>query len=198
MAAGLATDLAADAPPRPVFHAELRYHRAQRPGRLGALTMPHIRWSLFPALLILSLVLGTSPLRAEGKLAVVERFADRNTVLTVAHYTVAGAPTAKGKVGLLTIATPDANSFAFNPSEWKSLIALCDRATKMQSGDWTVVGTMTETGTSDVSHLTVIAGPGLNFVITSPKDGTVAHVLQKAEFSRFQKALAEVQDYLSH
>ena len=113
-------------------------------------------------------------------------------MLTVAHYTVAGAPTAKGKVGLLTIATPDANSFAFNPSEWKSLIALCDRATKMQSGDWTVVGTMTETGTSDVSHLTVSAGPGLNFVITSPKDGTVAHVLQKAEFSRFQKALARL------
>ena len=166
----------------------------------GPVTMPRMRHPLFLALLVFSLVLGlgTSPLRAEGKLAIVERFADRNTVLTVAHYTNAGAPTAKGKVGLLTIVTPDANSFAFNLTEWKSLIALCDRATKVQSRDWTVVGTMTETGTSDVSHLTVSSGPGVNFVITSPKDGTVAHVLPKAEFSRFQKALRDVEDYLSH
>jgi hypothetical protein len=164
----------------------------------GPLTMPRIRCPLFPALLFLSLVLGPSPLRAEGKLAVVERFADRNTVLAVAHFTVAGAPTAKGKVGLLTIATPDANSFAFNLAEWKSLIALCDRAAKVQSEKWTVVGTMTETGTSDVSHLTVSSGPGVNFVITSSKGGTVAHVLPEAEFSRFQKALRKVQDYLSH
>ena len=57
---------------------------------------------------------------------------------------------------------------------------------------------MTETGTSDVSHLTVSAGPGVNFVVTSPKGGTVAHVVQEAEFSRFQKALRDVQDYLSH
>jgi hypothetical protein len=57
---------------------------------------------------------------------------------------------------------------------------------------------MTETGTSDVSHLTVSAGPGVNFVITSPKDGTVAHVVPMVEFSRFQNALREVHDYLSH
>jgi hypothetical protein len=162
--------------------------------------MPRMRHLLFPALLVFSLVpgLGTSSLWAEGKLAVVERFADKNTVLAVAHYTVAGAPTTKGKVGLLTIATPDANSFAFNLAEWNSLIALCDRATSLQSADWIVVGTMIETGTSDVSHLTVSSGPGLNFVITSPKGGPVAHVLPKAEFSRFQKALRDVQDYLSH
>ena len=168
---------------------------AQRPGRaLGTVTMPRLRYLLFPALLLFSLIPGTTSLRAEGKLAIVERFADRNTVLTVAHYTVAGAPTGKGKVGLLTIATPDANSFAFNLAEWKSLIALCDRATKVQSSDWTVVGTMTETGTSDVSHLTVSAGPGVNFVVTSPKGSTVAHVLPEAEFSRFQKALRDVQE----
>ena len=57
---------------------------------------------------------------------------------------------------------------------------------------------MTETGTSDVSHLTVSAGPGVNFVVTSPKGSTVAHVVPEAEFSRFQKALRDVQNYLSH
>ena len=165
---------------------------------MGTVTMPRLRHLLFPALLLFSFIPGSTSPRAEGKLAVVERFADRNTVLAVAHYTVAGAPTGKGKVGLLTIATPDANSFAFNLTEWKSLIELSGRAIKVQSRDWTVIGTMTETGTSDVSHRTVSAGPGVNFVITSSKGGTVAHVLPEAEFSRFQNALREVQDYLSH
>jgi len=162
------------------------------------MTMPRLRYLVFPALLLCSLIAGGTSLRAEGKLAVVERFADRNTVLAVAHYTIEGAPTGKGKVGLLTIATPDTNSFAFNLAEWKSLIELNDRAIKAQSRDWTVIGTMTETGTSDVSHLTVSAGPGVNFVITSPKGSAVAHVVPAAEFSRFQKALHDVQDYLSH
>jgi hypothetical protein len=162
--------------------------------------MPSIRRPLF--LLLLGLVvapgLGTSPVRAEGKLAVVEKFADSNTELMVAHYTDPAAPADKGKVGLLAIATPKRNSFAFNLAEWKSLIALTNRATKIQSATWTVVGTMTETGTSDVSHLTVSAGPAVNFVISSAKGDTVAYVLSEAEFSRFQKALRDVQDYLSH
>jgi hypothetical protein len=194
--------MAANHAPMPLFPAELRYHRARQLGRPGprdnaAYTTPVVsgvaRFQPCPWLWP-----GTSPLRAEGKLTIVERFADSDTVLTVAHFTVAGAPTAKGKVGLLTIATPDANAFAFNLTEWTSLIALCDRATKVRSRDWTVVGTMTETGTSDVSHLTVSSGPGVNFVITSSKGGSVAHVLPEAEFSRFQKALSDVQDYLSH
>jgi hypothetical protein len=160
--------------------------------------MPSLRYLLFAALLLLSLVPGTTSLRAEGKLAIVEKFADGNTELVVAHYTDPAAPAGKGRVGLLAIATPARNSFAFNLAEWKSLITLSDRAIETRSRDWTVVGTMTETGTSDVSHLTVSAGPGVNFVVTSPKGGAVAHVLPEAEFSRFQKALRDVQDYLSH
>ncbi len=194
--------MAANQAPMPCFRRNYAIIARNNLAARGPVTMPHIRHPLSLALLVFSLVLGfglgTSPLRAEGKLTIVERFADSETVLTVAHFTVAGAPTAKGKVGLLTIATPDANAFAFNLTEWTSLIALCDRATKVRSRDWTVVGTMTETGTSDVSHLTVSSGPGVNFVITSSKGGSVAHVLPEAEFSRFQKALSDVQDYLLH
>jgi hypothetical protein len=165
---------------------------------LGRIVLPNIRRSLFYVLLVFGLALATSPLWAEGKFAVIEKFANGNTELMVAHYTDPGAPGGKGKVGLLTIATPSRNSFAFNQLEWDRLIELYNKAAKVNSATWTVVGTMTETGTSDVSHLTVSAGPGINFVITSRKDGTVAHTLLKADFSRLQKALREVKDYLSN
>jgi hypothetical protein len=158
--------------------------------------MSHIRQPLFLA--FLSLVLATSPLWAEGKLAVIEKFASANTELMVAHFNDPGAPKGKGRVGLLAIATPSRNAFAFNQPEWDKLIELYNKAAKIDSPAWTVVGTMTETGTSDVSHLTVSAGPGMNFVITSRKDGTVAHTLPRADFSRLQKALREVKDFLSN
>jgi hypothetical protein len=197
--AGIA--ITADHPRAPYFGRN--YAIIAREGlALGQAMMPRMRYPSFLALHILCLVFTfvptASPLRAEGKLSIIERFADSSTQLMVAHYTDAGAPAGKGRVGLLAIATPTRNAFAFNLAEWKSLIALCNRAAEIRSKDWIVVGTMTETGTSDVSHLTVSAGPGVNFVITSPKDGTVAHVVPMVEFSRFQNALREVQDYLSH
>jgi hypothetical protein len=49
------------------------------------------------------------------------------------------------------------------------LIELWTKAVKAQSGSWKVVGSMAETETSDVSHLTVSAGSGVKFVISSPK-----------------------------
>jgi hypothetical protein len=161
-----------------------------------------MRHPLFPALLVfglvLSLVLGTSPLRAEGKLTVIEKFANASTEFIVAHFNDPGAPKGKGRVGVLAIATPSRNAFAFNQLEWEKLIELYNKAAKIDSAAWTEVGTMTETGTSDVSHLTVSAGPGMSFVITSRKDGTVAHTLPRADFSRLQKALREVKNFLSN
>ena len=57
---------------------------------------------------------------------------------------------------------------------------------------------MTETETSDVSHLTLSAGRGVKFVISSSKKGTVTYALSKDDIAGFEKALDRVKDFLSH
>jgi hypothetical protein len=77
------------------------------------------------------------------------------------------------------------------------LIELWTKAVKAQSGSWKVVGSMAETETSDVSHLTVTAGSGVKFVISSPQKSTVTYVLPKNDMAGFEKALYQVKDFLS-
>src|SRR5260370_35579951 len=93
----------------------------------------------------------------------------------------------RNKVALLGIATPSRSSFSFRLKEWLSLIDLWTKAVKAQSGSWKVVGSMEETETSDVSHLTVSAGPGVKVVISSPKKGTVTFVLSMENMTGFGK-----------
>jgi hypothetical protein len=81
--------------------------------------------------------------------------------------------------------------------EWIKLIDLCNKAIKTQSSAWIVVGSMTETGTEDVSQLTVSAGPSVSLVISSPKIGTVSYTLERSDLPRFQQGLQKVKDYLS-
>src|SRR5258708_3071049 len=87
--------------------------------------------------------------------------------------------TSKNKVTFLGIATPSRTSFSFRLEEWLSLIDLWRKAVKAQSGSWKVVGSMAEMETSDVSHLTVSAGPGVKFVISAPQKNTVTYLLSK-------------------
>lgn len=149
------------------------------------------------ALLIVSLTLLASPLRAQGKLEIVEKFTKGNAELSVAHFTDPSVEKSKSKVGLIGIASPSRNSFAFNKGEWTKLIELCQKAIAIKSAGWTQVGSMTETGTEDVSQLTLSAGPGVSFVISSPKAGTVSYIIQKADLPRLQKGLLQVRDYLA-
>jgi hypothetical protein len=98
----------------------------------------------------------------------------------------------------LTISNPPLqNSFAFDFSETKTLIGLWAKAAKAQSATWKAVGTMTETGTKDVSVLNVSAGPGARFVITSPEKGAVTYNLAAGDLAQFEKALHAVRDFLS-
>ena len=99
---------------------------------------------------------------------------------------------------MLGIATPSRSSFSFGLKEWLSLIDLWTKAVKAQSRSWKVVGSMVEMETSDVSHLlTVSAGPGVKFAISSPKKGTATYVLSKEDMAGFEKALHQVKDFLS-
>jgi hypothetical protein len=153
--------------------------------------------SVLGTLLAIGLMLSTSPLRAEGKLDTIEAFSSGKAEMIVATYYDPATGDASKKVGLIAIGAPRRNSFAFDRDEWTRLIALCDKAIAVQAATWTSAGTMTETGTTDVSKLSVSAGPGVRFVISSPKGLTVTYVLQKADAPRFQKALRQVRDFLA-
>jgi hypothetical protein len=59
------------------------------------------------------------------------------------------------------------------------------------------VGSMTETGTTDVSRLTIGAGAGIKFAVSSPNGASLSYVLAKAEMARFEKALVQAKDFLS-
>jgi hypothetical protein len=67
----------------------------------------------------------------------------------------------------VSIANPSRSSCSFRLEEWLLLIELWTKVVKTQSGSWKLVGSMAETETSDVSHLTVSAGPGVKFVVVS-------------------------------
>lgn len=150
------------------------------------------------AALAFVLTLVASPLRAaDGQFIVVEKFGEGHSGLIVAHYTASNVERSKSKVGVITIASPGENAFAFNLAEWRQLIALCNKAIASESTGWALVGSMSETGTTDVSHLTLSSGPGLRFVIASPKDGEVSYVLQKNDLSRLKSGLRAVEVYLA-
>jgi len=88
-------------------------------------------------------------------------------------------------------------SFVFGLNEWVSLFDLWTTAVKAQSDSWTVIGSLTEMGTADVSLLTVSAGPGVRFAVTSVKGVSITYVLATADIARFKKALFQVRDFLS-
>ena len=158
-----------------------------------------MRW-LSTGLIILaaSLALLSSPLLAAGKLDVVAKFQQSNLELDVATYT---EPESKpSKVGLLGLAAGTVrNPFSFNAQEWPELIAAVAKAAKAQSAgnNWTVVAELTETGTSDVSHLVVSACPGIRFALNSQKGASLTYVIAKSDIPRLLEGLIRVRQYFA-
>ena len=149
---------------------------------------------VFAALL---LVLTASFSFAEGKLNFIEHFTQGQQELAVLTFYDPAQKKGDDRAGLIGIATPERNSFAFNGAEWDELIALCDKAAKVQSDSWTEVGSLTEHRTSDVSHMTVSAGPGMKIVISSANSGTVSYTLEKKDVPRLQSGLQKVKTFLA-
>ena len=153
--------------------------------------------------LTVSVSLFIPPLQAGMQLDIVGKFQNADLELDVATVFDSEVEASRSKLALLGIATPSRrgtssrNSFSFRLEEWLSLIALWTKAVKAQSDSWKVVGSMTETETSDVSHLTVSAGRGVKFVISSSKKGTVTYILSRDDIAGFEKALYRVKDFLS-
>jgi hypothetical protein len=155
--------------------------------------------------LTVSVSLFIPPLQAGMQLDIVGKFQDADLELDVATVFDPEVEASRSKVALLGIvtpsrrgiATPSRNSFSFRLEEWLSLIALWTKAVKAQSDSWKFVGSMTETESSDASHLTVSAGRGVKFVISSPKKGTITYVLSRDDIAGFEKVLHRVKDFLS-
>jgi hypothetical protein len=93
------------------------------------------------------------------------------------------------------------NAVALGAADWKSLVDLVHKAaaaaaTATASAAWTEAGSIKDVS-KDVATLTVSSGPGVRFVISSAKGGTVTHILPKSDIARLEKALAQVSDALS-
>jgi hypothetical protein len=158
-----------------------------------------IRIPIYGSIIVLTvgLSLFTWPLQARVQLDIVAKFQNADLELDVVTVVDSEVEASRSKVALLGIASPARSSFSFRLQEWLLLIELWTKVVKTQSGSWKVVGSMAEKETSDVSDLTVSAGPGVKFVISSPKKSTVTYVLPKNDMASFEKALHQVKEFLS-
>ena len=128
-----------------------------------------------------------------GSLDVVASFTAKASQLDVATYS---DPNQRpSTVGLLGIS--HSNSIAFGAEQWKSLIELVHKAAAAPApAAWTEIGSMKDVS-KDVATLTVSSGPGLRFVISSAKGGSVTHLLPKTDIARLEKALQQVGERLA-
>jgi hypothetical protein len=161
------------------------------------MSIPIIRRTLLGAALPLGLAASSVPGPASaGSLNVIASFTAKTSRLDVA--TFADPNQKPSTVGLLSIS--QSNAVALGAADWKSLVDLTHKAaaaaTATASAPWTVVGSVKD-ASKDVATLTVSSGPGLRFVISSAKGGTVTHILPKSDIARLEKALAQVSDTLS-
>ena len=122
---------------------------------------------------------------AAGSLNVVASFTAKTSQLDVA--TFADPNQKPSTVGLLSIS--HSNTIALGAGDWKSLIDLVHKAAAATApAAWTEAGSIKDVS-KDVATLTVSSGPGLRFVISSAKGGTVTHILPKADMARLEKAM---------
>ena len=128
-----------------------------------------------------------------GSLNVVASFTAKTSQLDVA--TFADPNQKPSMVGVLSIS--HSNTIALGAGDWKSLIDLVHKAAAATApAAWTEAGSIKDVS-KDVATLTVSSGPGLRFVISSARAGSVSHILPKADVARLEKALAQVGDALA-
>ncbi len=162
------------------------------------MSIPIIRRALLGAALPLGLAASSVPGPASaGSLNVIASFTAKTSRLDVA--TFADPNQKPSTVGLLSIS--QSNAVALGAADWKSLVDLVHKAgaaaaSATASAAWTEAGSIKDVS-KDVATLTVSSGPGVRFVISSAKGGTVTHILPKSDIARLEKALAQVSDALS-
>ncbi len=153
-----------------------------------------IRRALLGAFVALGIALSIAGPAAAGSLNVVASFTAKTSQLDVA--TFADPNQKPSTVGVLSIS--HSNTIALGADNWKSLIDLVHKAAAATApAAWTEAGSIKDVS-KDVATLTVSSGPGLRFVISSAKGGTVTHILPKTDIARLEKALQQVSESLSN
>ena len=160
----------------------------------GQMNMSHTPIYGLIMVLTVSFSVLSAPLQARVQLDIVAKFRNAGMELDVVTVVDWEVEAAKSKVALLGIATPSRSSISFRREDWLLLIDLWSKAVKAQSDSWKIIGSMKETETSDASLLTISAGPGIKFVIDSPRKGLVTYVLSKDDLARF---LYRVKEFFS-
>jgi len=144
--------------------------------------------------LLVSLALVTAAHSDDGKLDVVGKFENGSRELVVATYTTNDG---QERVGLLAWrAGPNRNSFALRLDEWDPIFKLWQKAARAQGSAWKTIGTISETGTSDISRIDMRGGPGVELAIASPKGASIAYLLPAADFARFEQAMRDMKTAL--
>jgi hypothetical protein len=163
---------------------------------MTAWTRPTIAAILIATAMMAGVALRATPLAAaDRKFVEVGTFSNEGAKLVLGHFTLREVGKPQQKVGVIAIAAPNDNSFAFDYDEWLEFIDLTDKA--VGSTSYRIVGVMKETGTTDTSELEVSGGPDLHLMIVSPKAGLARYAMDKADVVRFQKGLRQVRDYLA-
>jgi len=156
--------------------------------------MTSMKWGFA---LLVGLALAVAPALAEGKLDLLKKFESGSLELGVATYTDPSAPAGKGRVGLISWRSGEVrNAFAYRIDQWSAIFDLWKKAARQQGAKWATIGSVSETGTTDISRITVKAGPGIELAVTSPQGATIAYVLPAADFSDFETAMQNQRTYL--
>lgn len=147
------------------------------------------RWAV-----VLAAALSCAPSRAcfGAGMEILASFAGGDAKLEMVTFTKATET-----IGMLGIKAAKKISFGVRKPLWLKVLALAEEAGKVESKKWTFVGSLTESDTTNPSHLVVYAGPAVQFVITDPSIGTFAVTLRNDERAAVAAAIKQVADKLT-
>ena len=142
------------------------------------------------SVLLFSLALWTNAFCADGKLNIIVKFESDSRQLMVGTFTTSDG---HDRIGLIAWhAGGGRNAFALRLNEWDAIFDLWKKAARAQGPRWKPMGTISEVGTTDVSHIDMRGGPGVELAISSPKGPSIAYVLPPADFARFEQAMRDM------
>jgi hypothetical protein len=135
------------------------------------------------------------PATARAQLTIIGNYTAGDNTLNIATHVKNGR-----KNAVIGISSRVAISFPRN--EWKTFVAIWQKAKNTQSVSFRIIDTYQEVGTRYQSLLIVAAGPGVQFTINDPeetskgKQGTYSFILSASDYARFDADIAKVTAYL--
>ena len=135
------------------------------------------------------------PATARAQLTIVGNYTAVGATLNIATHVKNGRK--KALIGISNRVV-----ISFSKDQWKTFVAIWQKAMNMQSYSFRIIDSYTETGTAYQSLLTVAAGPGVQFTINDPeetskgKQGTYSFILSTSDYARFDADIAKVTAYL--